>query len=136
MILVDTNILMYAAGADHPNKRPSTEFLERVASDRIQAAIDTEALQEILHRYLALGRGAEGRQVYDGARRLFAVPLPATVEVMDRARGFLDQHPQIGARDAMHAAIVVEHGLSGICSYDRGFDALSAVLRFEPDELA
>ncbi len=135
MILIDTNILMYAAGSAHPNKRPSADLLERVASDTVPAAIDTETLQEILHRYIALGRAAEGGQVYDVARRLFDVPLPVTVEVMDRARGYVSDHAQIGARDAMHAAVVVEHGLSGICSYDRGFDALSDVRRFEPGEL-
>lgn len=50
MILVDTNILMYAAGASHPCKAPSLRLLERVARGDVEAAIHAETLQEILHR--------------------------------------------------------------------------------------
>ncbi|MBL8213671.1 MAG: hypothetical protein JNK87_23335 [Bryobacterales bacterium] len=60
MTLTDANVLMYAAGAPHPNKAPAIAFLERVANNRIAAASDAEVLQEILHRYRALNRWAEG----------------------------------------------------------------------------
>ena len=56
MILVDSNILMYAAGADHPNKAPSIRFLEKVAREQMDVALDAEVLQEILYRYRAIGR--------------------------------------------------------------------------------
>ena len=55
MILVDSNVLMYTAGSEHPFKARSVAFLERVAEGSIEAVIDAEALQEILHRYLRLG---------------------------------------------------------------------------------
>ena len=63
MILLDTNILMYAAGAEHPYKEPSRQYLERVARGEIEAALDAETLQEILHRYKAIRRWPEGGQV-------------------------------------------------------------------------
>jgi predicted nucleic acid-binding protein len=53
MILVDANVFMYAAGAEHPHKAPSRIFLEKVAGGEIEAALDAEVLQEILHRYRA-----------------------------------------------------------------------------------
>ncbi len=62
---------MYSAGAEHPNKAPSIAFLERVAAGEIQATIDAEVLQEIMHRYRSLGRWHDGRKVYELARRLF-----------------------------------------------------------------
>ena len=42
-----------------------------MAAGEIEAAVDAEVLQEILHRYRALHRWNEGRQVYALARRLF-----------------------------------------------------------------
>jgi hypothetical protein len=39
MILVDANVLMYASGAAHPNKKPAVAFLNRVAREEVQAAI-------------------------------------------------------------------------------------------------
>ncbi len=53
MILLDANILMYAAGAEHPNRSPSLAVLKAVAETTIDAAIDAEILQEIIHRYTA-----------------------------------------------------------------------------------
>lgn len=132
MILVDANILMYAAGAPHNHKVRSVRFLKRVAEGDIDAVIDAEILQEILHRYRALDRWEEGRRLFDLTRALFPVVLPVTVEVLDRARILLDAYPHLMARDGLHAAVVLEHELGGICSFDRDFDPVAGVERVEP----
>ena len=132
MILVDSNIFMYAAGELHPHKKPSVAWLERVARGKIDAVVDAEVLQEILHRYRAIRRWKEGSKVYDQARRLVPVVIPVGVEILDRARALLDDYPQLIARDALHAAVVQEHGLKAICSYDRDFDRVKGVKRIQP----
>ncbi len=132
MILLDANVLMYAAGADHPNKEPSIRFLERVAQGEVEAVLDTESLQEILHRYRALGRWAEGRRVYDLARQLIPEILPITAPVVDQARELMDSHERLSARDAIHAAVVFTYRLEAICSFDRDFDAVRGLRRIEP----
>ncbi len=132
MILVDSNIFMYAAGAPHPNKRPSVVWLERATRGEVDVVIDTEVLQEILHRYRAIRRWDEGRAVYDNVRRLVPLAIPIGVEIMDRARALLDRYDHLMARDALHAAVVQEHGLKAICSFDTDFDAVKGVKRIEP----
>ncbi|MEQ1858146.1 MAG: type II toxin-antitoxin system VapC family toxin [Longimicrobiales bacterium] len=132
MILVDSNVLMYAAGTEHPHKAPAARFLERVSAGGVEAVIDAEVLQEILHRYRALDRWNEGRRVYDLARAIFPLAIPVTAEVMDRARRLLDQHNGLGARDAVHAAVVETHALASLCSFDRDFDRIPGLRRIEP----
>ncbi|HVT15467.1 MAG TPA: type II toxin-antitoxin system VapC family toxin [Thermoanaerobaculia bacterium] len=132
MILVDANIFMYAAGVDHPHKAPSARFLLRVAQGEVDAAVDTETLQEILHRYRAMGRWADGRRVYDSARQIVPVSFPITVEIVDAARGLLDSHQGLTVRDALHAAVVLHSGAEAICSYDRDFDGVAGLRRVEP----
>lgn len=132
MILVDSNILMYASGGDHPNKRPSVNWLERVARGEVDATVDAEVLQEILHRYRSIRRWEDGRRVYDLARTLFPVVIPIDGDVLDRARDILDSHPDLMARDALHASVVECHGLEGICSYDQDFDGVGGLRRVEP----
>ena len=132
MILVDSNILMYAAGTEHPNKAPSVSFLERVAEGKIDAALDAEVLQEILHRYRGLNRWADGKQVYDLARRLFPIVFPVTVEIVDRARDLLESGDGIAVRDALHAVVVEIRELEAICSYSREFDLVEGIRRIEP----
>ena len=123
---------MYAAGSPHPHKEPSTAFLERVATGAVDAVVDAEVLQEILHPNRALDRWEEGRRVFDLARTLFPVVLPVTAEVMDRARVVVDARPYLMARDAHHAAVVLEHELEAVCSYDRDFNPVAGVVRVEP----
>ena len=132
MILIDTNIIMYAAGAEHRYKRPSVALLERVASGEVEATIDAEVLQEILHRYRAIGRWEDGRRVYDLTRQLFPSVVPVTAEVIDRARRVLDAEGHIMARDALHAAVVMTEGFDAVCSYDRDFDRIKGIMRREP----
>lgn len=132
MLLVDANILMYAAGGPHPSRDPSLRFLERVALGEIEAAPDAEVLQEVLHRYRALDRWEEGKRVYDEARTLFPVVFPITASELDRARELLDSHADLMARDALHAAVVETQNLEGLCSFDRDFDRLPGLRRVEP----
>ena len=133
MILIDANIIMCAAGADHPHKGPSVVLLERVAAGEVEATTDAEGLQEILHRYRSIGRGEDGRRVFDLTRQLFPVIVPVTAAILDRARRLLDADRQIMARDALHAAVVMSEGIEAICSYDRDFDRIKGIVRTEPD---
>ena len=135
MILVDANVIMYAAGGDHQYKGPSLEFLRRVARDEVDVLLDAEVLQEILHRYRAIGRWAEGRHVYDLARRIVPTVAPITAEILDRAREILETHGEASARDALHAAACLVSGARAICSYDRDFDGIDGVRRVEPGQI-
>ncbi len=135
MILLDTNIPMYAAGALHPCKAPAVRLLSRIASGEVAAAVDAELLQEILHRYRGLQRWADGTRVYELVRQIVPIVLPITVEVMDGARRLMGRHPDLAARDAVHAAVVLEGGLRAICSFDGDFDRVIGLRRVLPDEV-
>ena len=135
MILIDSNVFVFAAGADHPFKKPSVRFLELVARREVDAAIDAEVLQEILWRYRAIKRWQDGRRVFDMTRRIVPRVVPITAEIAERARRLMDVHEDLVARDAIHAACCLETGARAICSYDEDFDAIPAVERFTPDRL-
>lgn len=132
MILIDTSVIMYAAGAPHAHKAPSVAVLERVARGDVEATVDAEVLQEILHRYRAIGRWDDGRRVYDLARKVFPRVIPVTIVILDRARRMLDSDAHLMARDALHAAVVLTERMDAICSFDRDFDAIRGIAREEP----
>jgi predicted nucleic acid-binding protein len=135
VIVVDSNIVMYAAGRPHPNRAPSLALLDRIAGGEVDAVTDVEVLQEILHRYRSIGRWEDGRRVYDLTRRILVTILPISAEIVDHARALMDERPQLGARDAVHAAFALACGASAICSYDRGFDGVANLVRLEPDDV-
>lgn len=135
MILVDTNVFMYAAGAPHPNKEPCVRLVERIAREEVDAAVDVEVLQEILHRYRAIGRWQDGRRVHDLTRRIVPQVIDVSADMLDQARAILDEADAITARDAVHAAVCLETGAEAICSYDRRFDHIPAITRVDPTDL-
>jgi predicted nucleic acid-binding protein len=135
MILIDSSVFMYAAGAPHPNKESSVALLESIARGTVDAATDAEVLQEILHRYRAIRRWNEGRALYDLVRRIVPNVVPVTAEILDVARVILDTEASIMARDALHAAAARSVRASCICSFDRDFDRIAGVVRREPDSL-
>ena len=56
MIFIDSNVPMYLVGAEHPHKIDAQRILERCIADDERLVTDAEVLQEILHRYAAIGR--------------------------------------------------------------------------------
>ena len=135
MILLDANIIMYAAGAGDPHKAPSLALLDRVALGEVDAVIDAEVLQGILHRYRAIGRWKDGRRVYDLTRRFVVSVLPITAEVTDAARALMDDYPKLMARDAFHAAVCLASRADSICSYDADLDVVTGLRRLEPPDV-
>ena len=132
MILLDANIFMYAGGNPHPNKAPSLAFLERVALGELEARVDAEVLQEILHRYRAIDRWEDGRRVYDHARQVVPQVISITATILDTSRELMDVHRTLTARDALHAAVYELMEAEAWCSYDRDFDAIPGLVRREP----
>jgi len=135
VILVDSNVFMYAAGAEHAAKQPSARFLEAVAGGQIEACVDAEVLQEILHRYWAIKRPTDGNHVYDLTRQIVSTVLPITAGITDAARDLLAKDPSLSARDALHAAVVLQNHLEIICSYDDDFDRIEGLSRRTPDQI-
>lgn len=135
MILLDTNILMYAGGALHPCKAPSLRLLQRVAAGEVRAAVNAEALQEILHRFHRTERWADGVRLYELTRQVVPVVLPVTEHVLDEAKRLMERYRSLTARDAVHAATALSVGVRGICSYDPDFDQVVGLRRLVPEQV-
>ena len=132
-VFIDTNIPMYAAGNEHPAKAPSVAFLRRVAEGEMDGVVDAEVLQEILHRFAAIGRLEDGFRLFDAFERVVTEVIPVEHQDVADARQLLGIHPEITARDAIHAAITRRHEIETIYSYDKHFDKIKGIHRLEPE---
>lgn len=129
MVFVDSNIPMYVAGRDHGHQGPARRFLERARAGEVEICTSTEVLQEILHRYVGLRRVDLAGAVYDLFVQQCPVILPVTLADTDRARRLLQEVEGISARDAVHAAVMLDNGIAEIATFDRGFDDIPGVVR-------
>ena len=134
-MFVDANIPMYAAGGSHPFQEPCAEFLRAVGRRQVDAVSDVEVLQEILQRYHAVQRAADGLIVFESFTTVIRLFHPVVLDDLWECRRILGGHHRIRARDAIHAAVMRRTGVRTIVSYDRHFDEIPRVDRVPPDEV-
>jgi uncharacterized protein len=120
---------MYLVGASHRHKTDAQRLMERLISDRERLVTDAEVLQEILHRYVAIGRRDAIQPAFDAllgvTDQVFSVDRVAT----NRAKDIVMGHSSLSARDAIHLAIMEQHGIERIATFDQGFDGFPGITR-------
>lgn len=129
MILIDSNIPMYLVGAPHPHKIDAQRSIERLLSDRQRLVTDAEVLQEILHRYLAINRRDAIQPTFDSLLAIVDQVLSVDLAVMERAKQIVFGRGHLSARDAVHLAVMQQHGIERILTFDTGFDGFPGITR-------
>jgi uncharacterized protein len=120
---------MYLIGGPHPHKSDAQRLLERLVSERQRLVTDAEVLQEILHRYVAIDRRDAIQPAFDALLGIVDQVLAVDGAAAERAKEIVLGHRQLSARDAMHLAVMEQHGIEQILSFDSGFDGFPGVMR-------
>jgi len=129
VILVDSNVPMYLVGAEHPHKVDARRLLERAIAEKRRLVTDAEVLQEVLHRYVAIDRRDAIQPCFEVLLEVVDEVLVVDLEIVERARDIVIGHPDLTARDAVHLAVMREHGIEHILTFDRHFDGLPGISR-------
>ncbi len=133
-VLLDVNVPMYAAGRPHRYRDACVKVMADVAEGRVNAAIDTEIIQEILYRYGALRQwsiatslASNLMDVVDTVYPVLPSDASLTIELFERyaPKG-------VTARDLVHVAVMTSHGLTEIVSTDSHFDLVDGIRRLDP----
>jgi predicted nucleic acid-binding protein len=137
---LDANVPIYAAGAPHPLKSPCLEVLRLAVEHPSAFVTDAEVLQELLHRYVAIKRWQQGREVLKRFTELMLGRIePVAEEDVTLAAGMVDAgHAarDLSARDLLHAAIMKRLGVTRMVSADSGLDGLPGIQRLDPTKVA
>jgi uncharacterized protein len=129
VILVDSNIPMYLVGTSHPHKIDAQRLLEKLIRDRQRLVTDAEVLQEVLHRYVAINRRDAIQPAFDALFGVADEVLPIDVRAVERAKRIVLEYQRLSARDAVHVAVMQQHGIERILSFDAGFDGVPGITR-------
>jgi len=133
VILVDSNIPMYLVGAPHPHKADAQRLLEKLIADRERLVTDAEVLQEILHRYVAINRRDAIQPAFDALLGIVDEVLSVDRAVVESAKQIVLGYRQLSARDGVHLAVMAEHGIGRILSFDAGLDNFPGIERLGRD---
>ena len=120
---------MYLVGVPHPHKADAQRLLERCVAAEERLVTNVEVLQEILHRYTAIGRRDAIAPAFEALLGVVDEVYPIELPDVERARDLLLAAAELSARDALHAAVMERRSITSILTFDRGFDALAGVHR-------
>ena len=120
---------MYLVGSPHPHKTDAQQLLEKLIANRERLVTDAEALQEILHRYVAIDRRDAIQHVFDALLGVVDEVLVVDGGATERAKQIVLGYRQLSARDAVHLAVMEQNGIRQILSFDAGFDAFPGIAR-------
>lgn len=129
MIFIDSNIPMYLVGAPQANKAAAQRALERCIAANERMVTSVEVMQEILHRYAALGRLDAIEAAMRALRGIVDEVYPIELPDVERAKDVLLGRVPLSARDALHVAVMKRRGVERIMSFDAGFDAVAWIER-------
>lgn len=120
---------MYLVGSPHPNKIAAEQTVAALIARQEKLVSDAEVLQEILHRYAAIGRLDAIQPAFDALLGLTDEVFPIEPENVQRAKSILLGKYGLSARDAIHLAVMEQRGIQRVLSFDQGFDRYPSVHR-------
>ncbi len=134
MIVLDTTVLVYAKGADHPLRDPSRRLIAAVAERALQATTTVEAIQEFVHvRARHCGR-ADAVALGNDYSDLLSPLLTVTGDHLRHGLSIFEHSEQLGAFDAILAAAALSAGASALVSADTAFATVPTLSHVVPNE--
>lgn len=131
MILLDTTVLTYAVGVEHPLREPCRRLLRAHGDGRIEATTTIEVVQEFLH-VRARGRSRQDA-VALAHHYMAAFPLLVTrAEDLELGLALFERHPALGAFDAVLAAVGLNQRVEALVSADRAFGEVPSLRWVDP----
>jgi predicted nucleic acid-binding protein len=132
VIVVDTTVLVYAVGADHPLRDPCRALVEAVRAGEIRATTTVEVIQEFTH---VRARRRSRRDAADLARAyvsLFAPLLPIDVEDLHGGLELFEEHDALGPFDAVLASATLRRSAQALVSADAAFAQVRELDHLDP----
>ncbi|MFL6261327.1 MAG: type II toxin-antitoxin system VapC family toxin [Thermoanaerobaculia bacterium] len=107
--------------------------MERVGDGDLEAVSNTEVIQEVLYVLDRRGLREKGLKLARHIVGLLGPLLPVSQTDISTACGLIDRYPALPIRDAIHAATMLNNGISEIVSADDHFDEVQGIRRLPLD---
>lgn len=119
MIFVDTSVLVYAVGGEHPHREEAREFFRRSIREELTLVTSSEVLRELLQTYVASGR----TDTLDAALTLAEGRIGRVWSVeeddVQLARRLAEEFPALDGRDLLHLASCRRREVDRVKTFDR-----------------
>ena len=131
MIVLDTTVLVYAVGDEHPLREPCRRVLSAHGSGLIDAVTTLGVISEFAH-VRARRRARSDAVMLARSYRAALTMMTTTDEDLDRGLDLFENHPRLGMFDAVLAAFAISRNADALISADRGFDDVEGLRWIDP----
>jgi uncharacterized protein len=121
VIVLDTSVLVYAGGGEHPLREPSRRIVAAIESGHASATTTVSVIQAFTHVRARRVRRCDAVAL---AREWTALLRPLLVSAeadLERGLALYEARPNLGSFDALLAATAIHAGARAIVSADRAF---------------
>lgn len=122
-MLLDTTVLVYAVGDDHPLRAPARTLVRSVAEGSLEATTTPEVIQEFAHVRSRRRSRADAVALAEDYANLLSPLAVVTAHHLAAGLGLWQQNPRLGAFDAVLAAVALDRG-ARLVSADSAFGAI------------
>ena len=131
--MLDTTVLVYAKGVEHPLREPCRTLVTAISNRHIEATTSVEVIQELVHiRARRRGRSdaaALGREYAD----LLGPLTPVSASDLRTGLALFESIDGLGAFGAVLAAATRSANVGTLVSADRAFAQVSGIDHVFPD---
>jgi predicted nucleic acid-binding protein len=132
VIVLDTTVLVYAIGAEHPLRDPCRRLVDAIGAGHVEATTTVEVIQELVHvRARRRSRADAARQGRSCAALLAPLIRPTSEDLADGLALF-EAHDGLGAFDAVLAASALARGADALVSADEAFAVVPGLVTLGP----
>ena len=127
MIVVDTTVLAYAVGGEHPLRDASRRFVAAVTRGALRATTTVEVIQELAHIFSRRRSRAEAASLARDYADMLSPLLAFDARSLDHGLALFEAHPGLGCFDAFLAATALAADVEALVSADAGFAGISGL---------
>lgn len=132
LIVLDTSILVYATGVEHPLRAPCREIIASIADGSVEASTTPDVIQEFVH---VRSRRMSRREAVALGRDLSALLDPLIVvdpAMLALGLRLYEETDALGAFDAVLCAAALSVSADAIVSADRTYAQVPGLMHRDP----
>lgn len=134
MIVVDTTVLVYSVGQDHPLRQPCRGLVAALRDGRLRATTTPEVIQEFAHVRARRRARLDAAELAADFAQLLAPLIVVDEDDLMEGLPLFARHDQLGSFDAVLAAAGLRRGVRALVSADQGFGAVDGLPYVDPHD--
>lgn len=121
MIVLDTTVLVYAVGDEHPLREPSRRLIQALGDGRALGTTTVEVIQEFVHVRARRRDRRDAVRLGRAFARLLSPLLVVDASELQSGLKLFERHQELGAFDAVLAAAALARSAEALVSSDAAF---------------